>query len=524
MILLAVLTVLVGCDLPFWEDTDDDLGLDSLRRRVGTEAMPTGKGVRLALVEADNTAEAGNSEADDSEADNSPIKLAEEQNIDSPRSYVPDATRAGLQDKTITDQSGQTHPPGAVSGHATGMARIVCGKGGIAPGVQEIDAYLSTRWFLQGPLKSFRPELPEKIPARVANHSWIANKLPDDDKTGLKGEQIAAEYLRRADLLIDRDGLVMVVGVNNGRDTKLPSLMGHAYNVIAVGVSSGDSSFGPTHLASEVAGRCKPDIVCPARTTSAATAKVSGAAALLLETADSHADAALAARPEVIKAVLLAGATRDEEEFVEPWPDDTAQPLDFRRGAGELNINNSHLILSAERGEPSVEEPASSTGWGYDEIEKGGASRYHFHISPGEENKTLSIALVWHRKVVAVTLGPKRPAIIVPLSLAQLDLRLIRVESDDTELLIAESISSIDNVEYLLIEQPAAGEYYIEVICLRGSVPFALAWQARGADEPTFSVAVRYALMYSTLLLAAIVFYVWRRRRGRKAVTLPNET
>ena len=83
--------------------------------------------------------------------------------------------------------------------------------------------------------------------------------------------------------------------------------------------------------------------------------------------------------------------------------------------------------------------------------------------------------------------------------------------------LVDESISPIDNVEHLLIEHPTAGDYVIEVSCASGQAPFALAWQTRGADEPTWSVAVQYALTYSTLLLAAIVFYVWRKRRARRA-------
>lgn len=499
-----MLAALAGCDLPYFEDTDDDLGLESLRRRLGAYQTPTGKGVRLALVEA-NAAETQAVEAGKEGDENVPVH------------YVPDTTRAGLQGKTINDVSGQTHPPRATSGHATGMARLICGQGGIAPGVQEIDAYLSKHWLLPGPLRGFHRQPPEKIAARVMNHSWISAKLPGDKKTGLTGEQIAAEYLRRADFLIDRDGLVMVVGVNNGRDTTLPHLFGHAYNAIAVGVSSGESSLGPTSIKMEIAGRCKPDIVCPAHTTSAATAKVTGAVALLLETADGHDDAALAGRPEVIKAVLLAGATRDEEEFEEPWPDDVAQPLDFRRGAGELNINNSHLILTAERRRPGDEEASPSTGWGYEEIEAGKAHRYRLHVPPGHKNEALTIALVWHRKVIIGVIGPIRPAIVVPAPLANLDLRLIHVDGDGEETLVAESASPIDNVEYLFVDHPAPGDYFIEVTCDSGSTPFALAWQTRGADAPTLSVAVQYALMYSSLLVAAIVFYIWRKRQAQRA-------
>ena len=496
--LLAVLVAFGGCDLPNFEDTDDDVGLDALRRRMGASQAPTGKGVRLSLVEANS--------AEDADADQGP-----------PLQYVPDRTRAGLQDKTITDQSGQTHPPQATSGHATGMARLVCGKGGIAPGVQEIDAYLSSHWLLEGPLQGFRPQPPKKMSARLMNHSWVAVEVLDDKESGIKGEQIAAEYLRRADLLIDRDGLTMVVGVNNRRDTMLPHLFAHAYNVISVGLSSGNSSVGPTRIESEVAGRCKPDIVCPARTTSAATAKVTGAAALLLETADAHAHAAHAARPEVIKAVLLAGATRDEEEFDEPWPDDVAQPLDFHRGAGELNINNSHLILSAERRGPGSEQPASSTGWDYGEVASGETRRYRLHLPPGQKNEVLSISLVWHRKIAIGTFGDDHPAIVAPAPLANLNLRLVHLDKSGEETLVAESASQIDNVEHLFIAHPAPGDYFIEVNGASGSAPFAVAWQTRGADEPMLSVGVQYALRYLALLLAAIVFYVWRKRRARRA-------
>ncbi|MCH8048359.1 MAG: hypothetical protein IID44_32080, partial [Planctomycetes bacterium] len=169
-----MLATLGGCDLPYFEDTDDDLGLNALRRRTGDAAMPTGKGVRLALVET-NTVEANTDETSPSE----------EANVGVLRSYVPDATGAGLQGKTITDQSGQTNPPGATSGHATAMARLACGQGGIAPGIQQIDAYFSKHWLARGPLRGFQPQPPQRISARLMNHSWIAATLPDIEEPGI---------------------------------------------------------------------------------------------------------------------------------------------------------------------------------------------------------------------------------------------------------------------------------------------------------------------------------------------------
>ena len=82
------------------------------------------------------------------------------------------------------------------------------------------------------------------------------------------------------------DGVVVAAGVNNGAASPMPHLMCSAYNVIAVGVSSGRSSCGPTEV--DTRGRIKPDLVAPMSATSWATPVVASSASLLLESIEQR--------------------------------------------------------------------------------------------------------------------------------------------------------------------------------------------------------------------------------------------
>ena len=252
---------------------------------------------------------------------------------------------------------------------------------------------------------------------------------------------------------MNRRGVVVVAGVNNGRG-KVPELLAPAYNGLAVGKHSGNNSGGYTTV--EVSGRCKPDLVAVGGTTSSSTGVVTGAVACLLEYADSldepNRDAA--ARPEVIKAALLAGAVRGEN-----WKPEEGKPLDQHFGAGELNLDHSLLCLLAGRATPGKLQRRAA--WALEQAREGETHRYSLTVK--QPMGAFGIALTWHRRIdgrTYVNREKKTARWIDSPRLTDFDLRLIDLDTGET---LAESASAIDNVELIHLPATEPGRYAIEV-------------------------------------------------------------
>ena len=236
---------------------------------------------------------------------------------------------------------------------------------------------------------------------------------------------IGSDLLRRFDYVIKRDQSIAVVA-RRQHGCRCRRLWPVPYNSIAVGMSDATSSIGPTTI--EVAGRSKPDIVAPGKfpyatpSSSYAAPKVSAAAALLVETGNNlTSNAADAVTPETIKAVLLTGATKDS---LPSWSHTDTQPLDAQYGAGLLNVDNSHRILTAGEQEASSSSLVPSTGWDYDTIAADGTKNYFFDIGSSFTLDQLSITATWLRDI-AITdgAGIAGSALLTP-SLANIDLKL----------------------------------------------------------------------------------------------------
>jgi hypothetical protein len=230
--------------------------------------------------------------------------------------------------------------------------------------------------------------------------------------------------------------------------------MSQTYNSIAVGRSDGLHSTGLTDTADYGPGRSKPDIVAPGyinlptqATTSAATASVSSMATFL-HSVTAGTDGA---QNEVVKAMLLAGATKNE---FTGWSRTPTQPLDDTFGAGEANIYNSYLITQGGQflGSNSVPTPVGSYGWDYRTISQGAANelKYLFQIPAGSTAEELSIALAWN----VFTQNP-----FTTQTLSNLDITL----RDSLGQIVDQSISTIDNVEHIYLTNLAAGEYTLTV-------------------------------------------------------------
>jgi hypothetical protein len=423
---LALLLCAAGAAVAL-ADWKADVGYTTLKARLGAET-PTGLGIAVTQAEAPDGSD----------------------------NYLPDTTNAQFVGKTIIAMSGSG---GGVSSHATTVGAYYYGlTTSIAPGIDPAAVYEANNWIGSGFLLTQSRYAPLFETRRTQNHSWIGTAQTDERN---------ADILRRIDMVVDRDGVVVAAGVNNGAGSTIPKLLGSAYNVLAVGLTNGNSSYGPTTV--DVAGRVRPDLVAPAGQTSWATPMVASSAALLLESADTDGILSGLSPAEqrtgkalLAKALLMGGATKTEftdwrKGFATPSTDGTV-PLDYRYGAGELNIDNSHRILAAGRQPASPSTDVALTGWDYGAVTASGSRLYFFDVPAFSYVDAVSILVTWNRHV---TVGPGNPATLTP-SLANIDLRLYEAQGFLPAVLVDQSVSLIDNVEHVFeVTSDQAWDYAI---------------------------------------------------------------
>ena len=345
--------------------------------------------------------------------------------------FVPDTTSPLFLGKTFTNKSAATGS--GVSDHATHVATNFYGNTtSLVSGNCPVDVYFASDWLNTKFLNFGSSSAPVVESRAVQNHSWVA------DSTGITNNQ-ATEINKRLDFAIDRDGFVCVVATDNNGTTVLPQLLCQSYHTISVGLDNGGHSAGFTTL--DGTGRIKPDIVGPSASpeyqTSWTTPMVSGAAGLLYGKLIAAPYSLTGAdKPRVIKALLLATATK-----IPTWTNTLTRPLDLRYGAGILNINHAYNGLRAGRATASNTTLQKSRGWGAETVNGTSTKTYFFTIAPGAPSTPFCAALTWHRVVTKSGFNTWNS------SLANLNLRLHHATGFTLGTLVADSLSSVDNVE-----------------------------------------------------------------------------
>jgi hypothetical protein len=426
-----------------------DVGFTSLQARLGA-ATPTGAGISVSQVEAP-------------------------EGTTGTEPYRPTAISG--HNFIYADPAGNATP----SGHATTVGSFFYGPGSLAPGIgtgaAHITSYDANSWIGSEFLHT-NGSLPATETNLIENHSWIGT-------TGVTATDV--QIVRRLDYAIQQQHFLAVIGLNNGSGTTVPSLLAGAYNGITVGVSSGEHSRGGTTIEGT---RTRPDIVVPTSATSWATASVSSAGALIMENASASGR-----RSEVVKAVLMAGATRSgESEF--SWSHTTTQPLDAVYGAGELNVDRSQQIIAAGEQNSSATVDVSNIGWDLGTKVSASNNLYFFEITASSD---VSAVLTWDRVITATFNGS---AYVFGASLADLNLRFFQATGNVLGTEIAASLSTTENSELIQLNNLAAGRYAIEVSSLTATTTdYGLAW---------YSVVPEPA---SALLVAAQFAFLARRRR-----------
>lgn len=385
--------------------------------------------------------------------------------------YLPNTGDPTLRGVGFVPRSG----PSAGNVHTTFTAKVIYGRNGLAPGIDEVYCYAANHWLGAGGLRTGTSQPPNADGRRLFSHSWIG-----------ESDRSAIDALRRVDYLVDREDVLIVAGVDNGAHSRVPALLASAYNAIAVGVADGTSSGGYTRV--EGNGRCKPEIVAPTSTTSGATPVVAAMVARLLEAAGRRGDVPAAQHAEVIKAVLLAGAVKPRN-----WSPEPGKPLDEHLGAGIVRVDRSYKVLMTGPSEPDA--TGGMRGWAFDSLRPGGKRAYDLEFAAAVDD--LSLVLVWHRRIDgrrATHLLTGHPVWLNTPRLANFDLRLTRVDATDrgvgdealTPQLHLESSSAIDNVEHVFARHLPAGRWRIEVDRRDGleeEWDYAVAWFAVEAGE-----------------------------------------
>ena len=387
--------------------------------------------------------------------------------------YAPNSASTLFAGKTFNLKSGTS----GTSSHADHVARNFYASTSQVPGTCPIDLYNANDWLSTGYL-NFGVSSAPKIESRaVQNHSWAGSSGNSTTDT---------EIGRRLDFAINRDGFVCAVGLYN-QDTNTPvhaQLLCQTYNTISVGRDDGGHTKGLTTLDGN--GRRKPDIVAPSAApeyaTSWTTPMVSGAAALLYQKLVDYSPS-FSDRPRVIKALLLASATKNT---VPDWGNSSSSPLDDVYGAGELNIHHAYHALIAGKA------TAGSTrygirGWASDSVSSSSSKTYYFRIASGAPSTPFSAALTWHRVVTNNIFGWNS-------SLANLRLKLYQTDGTNLTTLLATSDSSVDNVE--LIHQPSLvpGDYALRVESSSSSTAYALAWHSLPAVTIATTVSTAHEI------------------------------
>lgn len=428
------------------------IGYTELAARVGAENVPTGDGVGVAQIEA--TSVAGQN------------------------AYVPDPSFTPFAGVVFTEHT----LPWAVSAHATNVGQHIYGVGSPAPGVVDVHCWLADDWLTDGGLHvSGGSGMPPESPppgVRVVNNSWVGT---------FGSAALDNEAMRRADALVEREGVLLVSAIGTGSNL----MLGNGYNGLTVSTATQNPVGYLTPATLDGPGRTKPDIVAPVSSRSAAAGIVSGVAAALFETARELGDSGEADRPETLKACLMAGAARGTA-----WSNGAptsgesrgvaTRPLDPTQGAGTVNIDRAHLILTGGRREgtssPTGQAPLPRAAWDASAL-MSGASRFYRFKTTGEADE-VSVVAVWERRIAGNFWS---------FTSANFELELWRLNASGApESMVGAageavfeggnvaSRSAADNVEHVRVTGLAPGDYSLEVRradTLGGSAwEFTVAW------------------------------------------------
>jgi hypothetical protein len=240
----------------------------------------------------------------------------------------------------------------------------------------------------------------------------------------------------------------------------------------------------------------KPELVAPGQFTSFSTPVVSAAAALLYDAAATAPYSSNANRRKgvAVKSALLCGATHGSA-----WTNQapasgasrgiTAKPLDPVYGAGTVNVDRSHRILTANEvgGVSSAALAASGpaqplVGWDVENFTQSYQRHYRIDIPSATD---ASFLVTWNRAPLAQwTTGVAPATLNLRLELRRAQGGVVTAITGDSGLGVFAggnvlSTSAVDNVEHLYVRGLQPGSYVLSVTrddASSISAPAAVSW------------------------------------------------
>jgi hypothetical protein len=417
----------------------DQIGVTLLR------AMATnvdGSGIRVAQPEA-------NTDGDTNDPSAFEVNPAAATQLAGRFTYTSAAGTANIFPNSVGNESGHA---GGVAGYFYGLS------GGVATNVAQVDNF-DADYFVNNYVFSNLTVLNDS----VVNQSFTFGVLDVTNQ-----EPVDSAY----DDYSEMNGTLFVSAANNIGNSTTVCAPGTSYNCISVGAYFNftySNCIGPTIDN----GRCKPDISAPADTTSHSTPQVSGAVALLMQAAlrgDGGTDTNSACDMRTIKALLMNGAIKPAD-----WTNSSSSPLDFRYGAGVLNVFNSYGQLAGGKSGFNVStnvcrsspHPPSGdlgsvsvlSGWDFNTNSSGtnfdGVNHYYFNVTnnlPGA-NFTATATLVCNRQLGETNIN---------------NLALFLYDALSSNL-VACSTSLVDNVQHIWLPKLQQGRYDLQVLKAGGT-------------------------------------------------------
>lgn len=444
------MAIALAAPLVVQADFTDDANWPELVDRIGLENVPDGTNIMVCQVEALSGSSYGPNQSDDEFASH-----------------------------TFIDRG-----PGSsgTSSHANNVAKHYYGVlTSMTPAADPVNLYEANGWctndFLRANFSSSTPPLALPAGIKIINQSWIGSfgNVTNDQNA-----------LRRMDYAITRDDTLIAVGVNNGSSSSHLPLLCYAYNNISVGIKSGNHANADTASNYEGGGRMKPEICARSSATSFSTPIVASAAAMLVqqvrEDSNLHSDGE---RPEVLKALLMSAANHQDESADDgSWSNEasesgsdrgmTSRPLDMVQGAGQVDVNRGHLIMSGGRitggVSPGTTPDAPLYGWDWAFCLPGNSRTWDFSLGGAVDE--VSIVAAWSRQV-PLGFGTN-------WTLGDFDLELVELDADGNPISLVGSgpevfesgnvysASAVDNVEHLYIRGLAAGQYQLRLSLVDG--------------------------------------------------------